>query len=214
MSFLAIEDDWTSQPPSDVLPLPGFVGSGLVPNLQRGIGSKGCGVYGQWKTGYDGGTGVACDKFSCPSVSDFTLLAVFDGSTTGSVLTSIIGGDDTGNRQFQFRLTASNTLEFIRFNTAASNVSVSVAAATRKGVFIGRSKGLKFRCWANGVASSEGTMTGTPQPVTKIALNGKWTYDAQPQVGDAIYHGGIILRALSDGEIASLVANPWQVFQP
>ncbi len=57
-------------------------------------------------------------------------------------------------------------------------------------------------------------MTGTPQPVTKIALNGKWTYDAQPQVGDAIYHGGLIPRVLSDGEIAALIANPWQVFQP
>lgn len=189
--------------------------NGRLPDLQRGIGSSGIGRFGIWKTGYDGGTGLACDKLSCALGINFTLIVVFDGATTSSVLTPILGGDDTGNRQFQFRLTASNTLEFIRFNTAGTNYSVSVAASSRRGVFIARSNGSSFDCFANGVKSSVGTIAaGSPQPVTKIAANGKFTFDTSPQVGDAIYAYSCIPRALGTSELTGISPNPWQVFAP
>lgn len=189
--------------------------NGRNPDIQSGVGSFGLRQYGILKTGYDGGTGLACDKFSCSLGTAFTLIAVFDGSTTGSVLSPIIGGDETGNRQFQFRLTATNTVEFIRFNTAGTNYSTSVAATSRRGVFIARSSGSTFHVWANGVKSSAGSIAaGSPQPVTKIALNGKFSFDATPQVGDAIFYAAALPGALSDELIARLSGNPWQVFNP
>lgn len=189
--------------------------SGLNPNIQFGVGSHGIGNYGKWKTGYDGGTGLACDKLSCSVGTDFTLIAVFDGSTTGSVLSPIIGGDETGNRQFQFRLTASNTVEFIRFNTAGTNYSTSVAASSRRGVFVARSSGTTFHVWANGVKSSAGSIAaGSPQPVTKVALNGKFSFDTTPQVGDAIFFAAVLAGALSDEHIARLTENPYLIIKP
>ena len=189
--------------------------SGLNPNIQFGVGSHGIGNYGKWKTGYDGGTGLACDKLSCSVGTDFTLIAVFDGSTTGSVLSPIIGGDETGNRQFQFRLTASNTVEFIRFNTAGTNYSTSVAASSRRGVFVARSSGTTFHVWANGVKSSAGSIAaGSPQPVTKVALNGKFSFDTTPQIGDAIFFAAVLPGALSDEHIARLTENPYLIIKP
>lgn len=196
-------------------PMPINSVNGKLPDIQKGIGSSGVGGFGKWKTGYDGGTGLACDKASCVLGTSFTLIAVFDGSKTGSVVTPILGGDDSGNRQFQFRLTASNTLEFIRFNTSGTNYSVSVAAASRRGVFIARSNGNSFDCFANGIKSSSGTIAaGSPQPVTKIAANGKFSFDAAPQIGDEIYAYVGIPRVLSLPEVMGISINPWSVFAP
>lgn len=229
--FLRQKVPWTQQPPAGTpLSYPGASVGGIAvcdasvpintitnqfPDIQKGIGSVGFGQFGRWKTGYDGGTGLACDKFSCSLGTDFTLICFFDGSITAGVYAPIFGGDDTGNRQFQFRLTTTNTLEFIRFNTAATNYSTSVAATTRKGVFIARSSGASFDCCANGVMSAAGSIAaGSPQPVTKIAVNGKLTFDAAPQVGDAVYAYVLLPRALVTSEVVQIASNPWQIFQP
>lgn len=183
------------------------------PSVRNGIGTLGVGTLGRWKTGYDGGANVAADVFALPSVGDFTLIAVFDCSATSGVYSPVIGGDESGNRQFQFRLTNTNGIEFIRFNTAVSNFSTSIAAGVRKGVAIAVSNGNSFKIRFAGKWSSSGTITGTPKTVTRVSPNGTLGFDAQPVTGDVFYYGGIIPRALTDAEIIGLENNPGLLFE-
>lgn len=124
--------------------------------------------------------------------------------------------DDGSPRRFQFRLNGSS-VEFIWFNTGGSAFTASVAnsvAVNRLNVSIAVKRGANAWVANNGVISNETAITGTPQTgVTLIREFNRKQSTYSPYVGS---HQLVAIwdRALSVSEIATLSANPWQLFRP
>jgi hypothetical protein len=229
MSSIILPRRFTSQPQYPALPKSAYSGTlivnygtsnynlvnGAPPNLYNGRGSTGVGNYGKWKTGYDGGTGIAADKFSYAPLLNFTLFALFDSSAGSGSYSTIIGGDsNSGTREFQFRFNSSNGMDFIRFDTSVTAYTVSTASATsRVGVAVAVSSGTSFKAYINGQWTPVGSISGNPQAATQAALNGSFGYDAVALSADKFYCGGVIPRALADGEAVQLANDIWQIFQ-
>ena len=149
------------------------------------------------------------------TVSNFTQLIVCFGAASGTV--QDFWDDDNGTtRAYQFRLNASNGVDFIRFNTSVSAFTASTGALSSTQlvngfVAIARSNGLSISVYASGVTSGSATMTGTPQPRNSTA-------QLYSRKGATIpFSGSIVITvdfdyALPDSAISSLLTNPWQLF--
>jgi hypothetical protein len=188
---------------------------GTGPSSRVGIGTQTISPLGVCKTGYDGLANAAADVYSVPSTSVFTLICVYDLSGSSGSYSPIIGGDQTGNRQFQLRFTPSNTIEFIRFNTVVSTFTATTTTTGRTGCVVAVSDGASVRLIHKGIVSSTATITGTPKPLTVVAPGGYLGFDQQPLVGDkGVAMCAVLPFALSNAEGVALSLNPWQLFTP
>lgn len=147
-------------------------------------------------------------RFVCQPTTTFTLLAVGNFSDPSP----LIGGDQAGNRCFQFRRN-SGQLQFIRFNADFSSAfTAQVAYGSGQNVFIGVSNGTSVKAYSAVGSIGSATISGSPSPVTLFSPNGWYTYDVGPSASDRINLAALIARPLSDAEVASLLQNPWQIF--
>jgi hypothetical protein len=181
------------------------------PDLQIGIMSRNVGEFGKYDNAYSGGTGTADDRYSFPPTSDFALLAVVDYSASPGVVSGILGGDGSGNRQFQFRFNASNQLEFIRFDTSGSPYFATVAASSRKGVVLAISVGASMRVYFR-EGTGTGTISNTPMAASRVSLGGSFGFDVEQGVNDRIYMGCVLRGSVCEKMAPSLLFNPWQIF--
>lgn len=186
---------------------------GSNPSVRSGAGTRAPSAFGVCKTGYDGGSNTAADVYGIPSTSVFTLVCVYDLSGSSGSYSPIIGGDQTGNRQFQLRVTPSNTIEFIRFNTSVSTFTATTTTTGRTGCIVAVSNGSSVRLIHKGIVSSTATITGTPKPLTVVAPGGYLGFDQQPLVKDrGVSMCAVLPFALSNAEAVALSLNPWQIF--
>lgn len=145
--------------------------------------------------------------------SDFTLVALHVPSSLanpGELL-----DDDDFPRRLQFRAGSTGNTEFIFFNTAGSAFTASSSGIQVNSVCISAATklGSTITAYTDGVPGTPVTVTGTPQSGTTtvrafVGRNGGDNYQGT-QVFSAWFN-----RALSDGEIKSISANPWQIFKP
>lgn len=189
--------------------------TGRKADVQVGSVSRLPGKLGMTDNAYSAGVFNGADAFSLPSLTDFAVVALVDYSNplSSGYVRSIFGGDQTGNRQFQFRFSASNQLEFIRFNTSGSAFTASVAATARSGVVIGISIGTSVKVWFAG-ATGTATITGTPMAASRVAIGGSFGIDSEQGVTDLLYMGAVLNGSVVNGGLASLASNPWQLFAP
>lgn len=149
-------------------------------------------------------------RFNCPATTAFTLLAVGEFSDPAP----IIGGDDAGNRCYQFRRN-SGQVQFIRFNSDFSSAfTAQVSYTSGQTVFVAVSDGTAVKVYSSSGSVGTATISGTPSPVTLFAPNGVYTYDNGPNVTDRINLAALIARPLSDIEVYQLLKNPWKIFAP
>ena len=186
--------------------------TGKRPDLQVGAVARYAGRYGVYDSAYSGGSGGADDKYSLPSTTDFALLAVVDYGQSSGSMASILGGDGSGNRGFQFRFDSSNNLQFIRFNTSESNVSCSVPASSRRGVVLAISVGNAISVHF-GTASATNTISGTPKAATRVSLGDSFGFDPLQSASDALFMAAVLSGSVAQQNIRSLLDNPWQLLR-
>jgi len=120
---------------------------------------------------------------------------------------------DNSPRCFQFRFN-SGALELIAFNTSNSAFTASIAGAGVAGalsVVVGRVQGTAVTAFSR-TSRGSATITATPRGISG-------TYSIGNRVSTNPLNGQFLLhlrwnRPLSDGEVASIQANPWQIFEP
>lgn len=132
--------------------------------------------------------------------------------------------DQFVQRDFQFRVTSGNQFEFIRFNTGGSPFFATGGTATGKDqVVIAVSNGTAIALYVDGVLAASTAMTGTPTTLTSNVLilgAGYGSAASFPSTSTSynytglLYSASAISRAISSSEVASLSANPWQLFAP
>lgn len=152
-----------------------------------------------------------------PALTNYTLMAFVGDIGTSGITQAILDNDTTVSpgRAFQFRLTTTNNVQFIPFDTTETNYSVSSAAAVPlTGGFwaCATVSGLDFAVWLNGVKAT-GTMTNTAQPLTSPMWVGENKASSNPFTGQ-LYHWMVFSGALTDAEILSIQANPYQLVSP
>lgn len=105
------------------------------------------------------------------------------------------------------------------FSGAGSTTGQAISATFPAGVvynFGGRVNATNSRdVWINGVLAGSNASTVSPQPANRIAIGAIWASGAP--VANQYFDGSMQLalawnRALSDDEMRSLAANPWQLF--
>ena len=151
----------------------------------------------------------------------YTLLAVILDDDGRGVTRNFFDSDDLASaRIFQFRCTTGNVVEFIAFNTAGGNtsgfVSSTTTSSTTPQVVVARI-GLAGEVKLN-VGASVNTMTLGGTPRTNAIAGSRYSIgsnagNTNPFPG-TVYLTAAFTRALSDAEVASLQANPWQLFAP
>ena len=177
----------TQQPPGDarlsgIALAHGAVAAQFAPGVRVNHALESAGTlteaYGPGGRGlYLAGSGTAEIVALPRSIADtWTLIALVDWAALGT-LTSPLDCDSTLSgftRVFQFRKTAANKMEVIRFNTGGSPFTVTTtgAAVTGKPQFIAmRSAGLSFSVTL-GTETVSGTMTGTARSLGAKMLVG------------------------------------------
>jgi len=125
-------------------------------------------------------------------------------------------------RSFQFRISPSGQLEFIRFNTgdvAFTAASGTIPSSALSGLFvaIGRTAADgTVTCYASGATPGSATITGTPQSsiTGTVQLGGiKFNTSSYYPLGTRLFSGAWNY-AFSDGQVKKLLDNPWQLFAP
>jgi hypothetical protein len=167
-------------------------------------------------------TSNAYIDYTVGATTDFTLMVVAHGMSAGVYQNAL--DDDivgAGTRKFQFRLSNTNTGEFIRFNTAGSAFTATTGAVSAGGrengiVMIGRTVGTAVQMWIRELASgtiTTGTATITSTPSTRAVLTRAYAFKnaaSSPWTGATTIIADFN-RALSDGQVMALLANPFQV---
>jgi hypothetical protein len=189
--------------------------SSLAPgSLTTGIGASGIALVG---TG--GGTGATVVT-KLPTTNIFTLIAVVDFAALG-VNVSVLDYDTTSPRCFQFVKTAANAIQLIRFDTAGNpyfaTTSTAVTAANTSQTIIARSNGAAMDVWLNGGGRASAAISNTPLSLGQTLFLGGGAGGAGNTptfqiLNGKLYGWAVIPAALSDAEIASISANPWQLF--
>ena len=156
--------------------------------------------------------------------SEYTVFALIrHDSNRGSYQNFIDADNGSSARIFQARLTTSNTVEFIPFNTGGSPFfvySTSTISGTEDTFDACRVLGGTASVWVNGRlegSTSVGSAATLGVANAKVALQVSATATGGAGIQgfrSALYVGGILSRGASDTEIKSLSSNPWQLFKP
>ena len=152
--------------------------------------------------------------------TSYTVMAMVIDDTGRGVIRNPFDADDANiARVFQFRLTASNAVQLITFDTAGTPyfaTGTTATPATEKSVIFGRISNNELSVWLNGKQDATGSASGTPRTIQTSGAQlsiGSNVSNTQP-FGGQIYLCAHWPFALSDAEIASISANPWQLFAP
>lgn len=183
----------------------GFGGGGVNVVQKFGIGRQ-----------FTGGAADSSSQF--PGWADgtpYTLLFVGHLTSTGG--TQIFISNDNVARVFQFRAETNGAVGFIPFNTGGSPFFPTTANTVTAGkVFVAaaRATNTLANVYLNGLdQGGSATLTGT--------IKGRVTNDnidignrnVSAPLNGAVGLAVIWTRYLSDAELASYMANPWQLFQ-
>ena len=181
-------------------------------DLSRIIGSEGRAI--QF-------SGATAGKTHYPAqitpTNKFTIMARVNCQLSGAVQNWI--DDDnypSTPRAFQFRQNASNQVEFITFDSAATAYTLDGATIPlNTNVWVGASvSGTNMAVWLN-TTKTTGTMTN-PQVSTDSTIwigESKIYTGAQPFKG-IIYEWLMFNTVLSDAEIVNLQQNPYELLRP
>jgi hypothetical protein len=156
---------------------------------------------------------VSPPDFPAAQSSSFSLFALATGPSSGTQ--SAIDDDDGSTRRYQFRLNAGK-VEFIPFSSGGAQTltfaSALSAADLARGFTMGATAGPgRYAAFQNGqmtsVAPSGSLQTPTAKPTLGMRKSGTQQWSL----------GGLCLlcswsRTLTDSEMRSLAANPWQLF--
>ena len=153
---------------------------------------------------------------------EYTVLVYCRHDTNRGSLQNPLDADNASSaRVFQFRLNGSSAPEIIAFNTSGSTFTAasSVALGATEDVMIaGRVQGGVASVWSHGIKRASTTVTGTARGLGTVSgsvlVVGGFAGLSAQRMESAIYSGFYFNRALSDAEIASISANPWQLFKP
>lgn len=150
--------------------------------------------------------------------SAVTMLAVAGFSATGIDRALVSSGDASNNRRLLYIAGSEQVAMFTGSpgGTRQANGG-AVGAASRLRVYVGTDNGVTNRVFIDGIQQGTATAGFSTADPTTIAVGGYYTSGALNS-GFA-WPGGIALvavwgRVLSDAEIASVSANPWQLFEP
>lgn len=152
------------------------------------------------------------------STSTFSIFAVVEFASSG-VIQSFVDRDINTLRSFQFRRTASSTIELIRFNTAVSSV-VSATTVGTVGIGVPTAiicvvQGLNHAIYlGNEVATA--AITGTPQTFDGVlglcatwgGTSGTSGYPANGKLNGKLYAYGVLPYALSRTEARAMAQSP------
>ena len=150
-----------------------------------------------------------------PTIPDggagYTVLGVVVLSSVSG--TQMIAQQDNSPRCYQLRFNGG-AAEFIAFNTSDGPFTASRASSGAAGalaVVVGRVAGTAVSVFANG-RSGSATLTGTARGCSGGSAIGN-RLNSSPLNGQCL---AFIRwnRPLSDAEVASVSANPWQLFEP
>lgn len=148
----------------------------------------------------------------------YTVFA-FGNITTVGTQGSPIDDDDGSTRGFLFRINATGGPDFIPFTSGNIPAVVSgadfSAAQLAAGVSIAGTVDAagNVAVWGNGTKTT-GSLGGSPRPPsTTLALLNRKVGGTQIPTTRPVYLCAAWSRVLSDAEIASISANPWQLFQ-
>lgn len=188
----------------------GRASSSSLSNFSRGGHSAG--VYGRVSSSAILNWGTA-ETAKLKGSAQYTVLAVVLDDTGRGAIRSVIDSDTTAGagRLFQFRMNASDQVQFLAANTAPTFTTVTSSIATPTDtpfVMAGRvSPAQEVSAWFNGRKSATGTIAGTPQVINNgtaqlslFRLTGSAT---QPFLG-GVFFAAYLPLALSDAELSSL----------
>lgn len=157
---------------------------------------------------------------SMPVATAYTLMAVVRDHTQGAYR-QFYDADGSTARVFIFRLTPSNTLEFIPFNTGGSPFfalsSTTVDPQSLQVLVATVDAAQLASVYVNGKQSgTTATVTGTVQTLASqyVALGNAANIVVNNAFLGDIYAAFYWSRALSPAEILELSRNPWQLFEP
>jgi uncharacterized protein YjbI with pentapeptide repeats len=164
-----------------------------------GINNNGSAVYNDYVVGTLG-----------PS---FTLLS-FQVCASGSYQ-ELLDSDDTGaNRNFQFRINPSNQIELIGFSgTTATTATTSALTPTAPFLAIGVFNGTALSLYTDKTVKATATQGGN-QNSSAFGFRVGYNKANVFPINGTIFLQAVWNRALTDNEVRSLSANPWQLFAP
>jgi hypothetical protein len=114
-----------------------------------------------------------------------------------------------------FREDTNNQVTLVVTPSGGASVLIGFGSAninTGARVFIGRVVGTAVTAWFDGRQVGSGTAASNNFSTITALQNGSTGFLAQPN--GAVLISAYWKRALGDGEIQSLSANPWQLFRP
>jgi hypothetical protein len=149
--------------------------------------------------------------------TSYSLFALGSGSN-GSNAQSAIDDDDggTNTRRFQFRV-VSNTVQIIPFNTSGGTTGVPSIATPLTAAEVARGYTMGAVVTPSMVTAWQNNQKATATPSGLPAQSGNVSIGARKTGAQGWVNGGLSLvagwnRALTDAEMQSLAANPWQIF--
>lgn len=219
----AIAVDWSNPITKGLvlLAMPGVSQSNLVSKIPvvlagggnppiKSTGIHGIGAYAADSTSYITTTAVLGAAYTVFAFGEIVTLG-----TQGAP----IDDDDGSTRAFLFRVGVSGGPDFIPFDTGNSPLVLSgpnfTAAQLAAGVCIAGTVDASGNAavWGNGIKTT-GSLGAAPRiPSTTIALLNRKVGGTQIPTTRPVYLCCGWNRVLSDSEIISLSANPWQVFE-
>jgi hypothetical protein len=155
-----------------------------------------------------------------PSVSTktYTLLALIQFNSS-SAAQSIIDRDLGTLRVFQFNRQASGALQVVSFDTSGNPYFTNTTSTVAQGVpaaVAARCSGAAVDVFTPDGAVASGTISNTPQSWDGvIGLGASWAGTAtinNSRLDGLLYGYAVLPFAMTDGEIARFLANPWGLF--
>jgi hypothetical protein len=149
--------------------------------------------------------------------TNYSLFAV--GTAGSGVTQSAIDADNSSPRYFQFRISA-NKVEFIPFNTSAAVTGQPVIANALTAAELARGFTMGATASPTRTAAFQNGQIATATPSNLIAMSGGTPISIGARsTGVTGWSTGALAmvaawsRTLSDAEMLSLAANPWQIFK-
>jgi len=152
-----------------------------------------------------------------PSSTAYSVFSIQAHDGTANIRSVMDQDDGTSNRVFQSRIETTSKPGFIAFNTAGSAFVVTADNAVNANTLFTQcvtAAGTNLSLWSDGAVKT-GTLTGTLKGLSgSIPVYFGRRVTISQSFGGLIQFVSIYNRALSPSEIASLSANPWQVYEP
>lgn len=151
------------------------------------------------------------------TTTNYSLFAV--GTAASGVTQSAIDADNSSPRYFQFRITG-NKVDFIPFNTSAAVTGQPVMATALTAAELARGFTMGATASPTRTAAFQNGQIATATPSSMIAptLALPLSIGARATGATGWSTGALAMvagwsRTLSDAEMLSLAANPWQIFK-